>query len=138
VVTPSESSASRRGSAAATSPLTDKALVALTEETIPPRARAISSYVAPFNRISNSRARLPPYTIVGMAIDEAGCDPAAFKIVDFGSFDCGRWQFAFWTGKDDASPVRHDSTLFNDAESLAALGKGRQTRIAPKADFALG
>jgi hypothetical protein len=61
-----------------------------------------------------------------------------FKIVDFGSFDRGRWQFAFWTGKDDASPVGYDSAFFNDPESLAAFGKRGQTRIAPEADFALG
>jgi hypothetical protein len=62
VVRPSAIRASRRGRALATRSACEAARVAFMVETMPPPARAISSYDAPASRSSNSWARSPPNT----------------------------------------------------------------------------
>ena len=58
------------------------ARVAFTVERMPPPARAMASYETPFRRCSNSCGAIAGVDQVGVAVDEAGRDPAALAVDD--------------------------------------------------------
>ena len=69
---------------------------------------------------------------MGVAVDQAGRDPAAFAVDDFGAGLRGG-HIRFRTGKDDPAVPRDDRATLDDAYAGQAFGKGREPGIAPDA-----
>ena len=69
---------------------------------------------------------------MGVAVDQAGRDPAAFAIDGLGALRERCRQLGLRAGIDDPPVARGDRAVLDDAEARRALGQGRQARIAPE------
>jgi hypothetical protein len=69
---------------------------------------------------------------VGVAVDEAGCDPTAFEVGNRGALDRPDRHFAFRADIAYAAAFDDDSAFFDDAETLLLRVERCQARVAPK------
>ena len=68
-----------------------------------------------------------------VAVDQAGRDPAAFAVDDFGAAGRRGRHIRFRTGKDDPAVPRDDRAVLDSANAGQLFGKGRKPGIAPDA-----
>jgi hypothetical protein len=69
---------------------------------------------------------------MGVAIDQAGRDPAIFAIDDLGVAPRGR-HVGFRPDVNDAAAARHNCAVLDDAQPRQVFGERRKPRIAPDA-----
>ncbi len=137
VVTPSAISASRRGSDCRTSSSSLAARNALTDETMPPPALRdlfIGGAGQPHLELIGAVAGMDE---MGVAVDQAGRDPAAFAIDDLGACRRGSGEFVFRTGIGDPAVARGERAALDDAEAGCSRGQRRKPGIAPDARLRL-
>ena len=70
---------------------------------------------------------------MGVAIDQARRDPAAFAVDDLGAGRRGRGEVGFGTGKGDFAAACGDGAAFDDAQAGRLGGKRRKPGVAPDA-----
>src|SRR4051812_39829242 len=74
---------------------------------------------------------------VGVAIDQAGRNQAAFAILDFGTCSRNRREPAFRAGVDDLAIADRHRAVLDDAESGLPLSQRRKPGVAPDARLRL-